>query len=243
MGMDRIGPEARKGVKQITDDFLAMLRGESSKGKEFPIAEMTAKAAELLEATARAGVISGTLIGGAAAAPLKVRIEAPVERRMEKQHHFSRADIIALAKNVINEAVGETPEGQIAIMQVTLARLASGKFGHTIHDVVYAENQFSWTAHEKNAVAATHPDAVTKLSKTLEHYLRGKSPSEMVRHLSSITGIPSSALFYKRSDWDEYNPQERRMSDDTKEMFKSLKEVARVGNHTFYAEPSRIAKK
>jgi spore germination cell wall hydrolase CwlJ-like protein len=58
-----------------------------------------------------------------------------------------------LTKNVYWEAGGEPFEGKVAVAQVTLNRLESGKFGNSICNVVFQKNvfyqtvicQFSWT--------------------------------------------------------------------------------------------------
>lgn len=54
-------------------------------------------------------------------------------------------DIECLAKNIYHEARGEGLRGQIAVAQVTLNRVASGKFQSSICKAVYANKQFSWT--------------------------------------------------------------------------------------------------
>lgn len=54
-------------------------------------------------------------------------------------------DIECLAKNIYHEARGEGLHGQIAVAQVTLNRVASGKFQSSVCKAVYAGKQFSWT--------------------------------------------------------------------------------------------------
>lgn len=56
-----------------------------------------------------------------------------------------KAEIFCLAKNIYYEARGESIEGQIAVAQVTMNRVASGAFHSTVCGVVYAYKQFSWT--------------------------------------------------------------------------------------------------
>ncbi len=62
-----------------------------------------------------------------------------------KIQHAKTQDIECLAKNIYHEARGEGLHGQIAVAQVTLNRVASGKFQSSICKVVYADRQFSWT--------------------------------------------------------------------------------------------------
>lgn len=65
--------------------------------------------------------------------------------KVAKTKHASPADITCLAKNIYHEARGEPIEGQLAVAQVTLNRVASGKFQSSICSAVYAHKQFSWT--------------------------------------------------------------------------------------------------
>jgi spore germination cell wall hydrolase CwlJ-like protein len=62
-----------------------------------------------------------------------------------KTKFASRIEINCLAKNIYHEARGESLQGQIAVAQVTVNRVASGKFQNNICNVVYADRQFSWT--------------------------------------------------------------------------------------------------
>lgn len=57
-------------------------------------------------------------------------------------------ETMCLAKNIYHEARGETIQGKLAVAKVTLNRVASGKFRHTICGVVYQPNQFSWTKYK-----------------------------------------------------------------------------------------------
>ena len=63
-----------------------------------------------------------------------------------------KAEIFCLAKNIYHEARGESIEGQIAVAQVTLNRVASKQFNRTVCGVVYAHSQFSWTLDSKRSV-------------------------------------------------------------------------------------------
>ncbi len=61
-------------------------------------------------------------------------------------------DLECLATNVYREARGESMEGQIAVAEVTLNRVYSGKYPSSICGVVYQKNQFSWTTKYKDVV-------------------------------------------------------------------------------------------
>lgn len=71
-------------------------------------------------------------------------------------------DIECLAKNIYHEARGEGLHGQIAVAQVTVNRVASGKFQSSICQTVYARKQFSWTLDKSKRVkdAKAWQDAV-----------------------------------------------------------------------------------
>ena len=58
-----------------------------------------------------------------------------------------------MAKIIWLEARGESREGQQAIAEIILNRLVSGKFGDSIHDVIYGEGQFRTTPFLKDADA------------------------------------------------------------------------------------------
>ena len=50
-----------------------------------------------------------------------------------------------LARNIYFEAGVESTKGKYAVAQVTMNRVASGKWGNDVCSVVYAPGQFSWT--------------------------------------------------------------------------------------------------
>ena len=54
-----------------------------------------------------------------------------------------------LARNIYYEAGIENRAGKVAVAQVTLNRLKSGRWGNDICSVVYAKAQFSWTLDKK----------------------------------------------------------------------------------------------
>ena len=68
---------------------------------------------------------------------LSVAMMAPPE--VDKEQHK------CLALNIYHEARSESMEGQIAVAQVTLNRVAHSEWPSTICEVVYEPKQFSWT--------------------------------------------------------------------------------------------------
>lgn len=61
-------------------------------------------------------------------------------------------ELVCLAENIYHEARGEGLQGQIAVAQVTLNRVRSGRFQNTVCKTVYAPSQFSWTLDKRKRV-------------------------------------------------------------------------------------------
>ena len=70
-------------------------------------------------------------------------------RDRESILEFTKADLNCLAKNIYNEARGQSYIGKVAVAQVTINRLEKNKWGNTICSVVMSKGQFSWTAEKK----------------------------------------------------------------------------------------------
>jgi spore germination cell wall hydrolase CwlJ-like protein len=70
-----------------------------------------------------------------------------------------------LARNIYWEAASEPFEGKVAVAQVTMNRVASGKFADSVCGVVYQKNvfyekvvcQFSWYCEGTHRQKAVHP--------------------------------------------------------------------------------------
>ncbi len=70
-----------------------------------------------------------------------------------------------LAKNIYWEAASEPFEGKVAVAQVTMNRLESGRFAKDVCGVVYQKNvimeriicQFSWACENTHKVRPVHP--------------------------------------------------------------------------------------
>jgi spore germination cell wall hydrolase CwlJ-like protein len=122
-----------------------------------------------------------------------------------------------LAKNIYHEAANEPFEGKAAVAQVTLNRVASGKFPDDICKTIYQKNmfyekvvcQFSWTC-----------DRVLKI-KPLNDAAYNESMAVAKKVLLEGFRLPSlkNALYYHAAYID---PKWNR------------KRVARIGQHIFY---------
>jgi len=125
--------------------------------------------------------------------------------------------LACLAKNVYHEAGSEPFEGKIAVAQVTMNRVASGKFPDDVCQTIYQKNifyervicQFSWTCDRSLKFKPVNPDnydqsMIAAQKVLLENY-----------RLPSL----SDALFYHA---DYINPKWNKT------------QVAKIGRHIFY---------
>jgi spore germination cell wall hydrolase CwlJ-like protein len=74
-----------------------------------------------------------------------------LEDIVNTQHRvsFTQRDWQCLTSNLYWEAGVEDDLGKYAVATVTLNRLATGRWGSSVCDVVYAPGQFSWTSRRK----------------------------------------------------------------------------------------------
>jgi len=89
------------------------------------------------------------LMGSALQAPI-------IDNNYKLISNIDNNQLNCLAQNVYYEAATESFEGKLAVAQVTLNRVNSGKFGKTICKTVYQKTnktcQFSWVCLNKNRV-------------------------------------------------------------------------------------------
>ena len=127
--------------------------------------------------------------------------------------------LACLTKNIYHEAGFEPFEGKVAVAQVTLNRVADGKFGRDVCDVVYSKNvvyqkiicQFSWTCDGKVAIK---PIATA-------HYREAEEVAKKV--LLEGFRLPSmkDAMYYHA---DYVNPRWGKP------------QITKIGRHIFYRE-------
>lgn len=156
---------------------------------------------------------------------------------------LSPLDIACLARNAFNEARGEGFEGQLGTILVALARVKSKRFAHSVCGVVYQPYQFSWTHDERILLAqAQNERKIDPIFAKLDALLGGQKIDEAIALLASLLKLPPNTLYYKRTDWDENKPEDAKkkgMSERAMRMWRSLKNVGIIGNHTFYTDPPR----
>lgn len=73
------------------------------------------------------------------------QLMAHVKQRQIEAAEFKANEEYCLAKNIYHEAGVESERGMIAVGQVTLNRVATGRWGNSICEVVHSYKQFSWT--------------------------------------------------------------------------------------------------
>lgn len=122
---------------------------------------------------------------------------------------IAKADIYCLAKNIYYEARGEPLEGQIAVAQVTMNRVASGAFHNTVCGVVYAYKQFSWT--------------LDKGRRIRDRKAWNASVDLAAAVLTRSIALPDFPALYFHTP--QVNPRWNR----------GKRIVARIGNHIFYS--------
>lgn len=212
-------------VKESLPDNLKKFMSDESSGGS-PLAAKKA----LRAATLGAGMVLGAGVTHPAAAEAEsIRIEVA-------DHIMNEQEVSYLIQNVYHESRGEPLKGQLAVAQVTLARLLARKFGKTLADVVFAQNQFSWTKDPRILMTRMNDETFQDLKTTIMFLVQNKPLGEAVAALAEQSEIPARAYYYKRTDWDENDPEEKRMSKATKEMFQKLKNVGVIGSHTFYTD-------
>ena len=127
-----------------------------------------------------------------------------------------------LAKNIYYEAGSESYEGKLAVAQVTLNRVNSGKFPSDICSVVYQKTvdqnlrticQFSWTCMAKELVSKN------KYTWEESQLIAKRALTEPVLH--DIIAESKALYFhasYIKPDWNR------------------TKIVKQIGNHIFYSK-------
>jgi spore germination cell wall hydrolase CwlJ-like protein len=124
-----------------------------------------------------------------------------------------------LTRNIYWEAAGEPFEGKVAVAQVTMNRVVSGKFGSGVCGVVYQKNvfykkvvcQFSWVCETNHKIRPVSPNSWAESEEVAKKVLL-----ENFR----LPGL-SQAMYYHAT---YVNPGWR------------LQRVTQIGQHIFYKE-------
>lgn len=141
---------------------------------------------------------------------------APV---MEGSARFIEKQLACLTKNIYWEAASEPFEGKVAVAQVTLNRVESGKFADTVCGVVYQKTslnsksvcQFSWFCENNHLVKTVHQPL----------YRESEEVAKMVLLEGFRLKSVNEALYYHA---DYVNPKWNKLK------------VSQIGRHVFYKE-------
>ena len=117
-----------------------------------------------------------------------------------------------LTKNIYHEAGVEDRAGKVAVAQVTLNRLKSGRWGNDICKVVYAKAQFSWTLSAKKRAEKPKGDLWNQSVEVAHEFVKGKR----------VQGLESSEFYH--TDYIS-----------TPKWAKAMSVAHKVGQHIFYA--------
>jgi spore germination cell wall hydrolase CwlJ-like protein len=134
--------------------------------------------------------------------------------RTPERLKYTTADSQCLAKNIYHEAGVEPIEGKYAVAQVTLNRLKTGRWGHSICDVVYSKAQFSWTLSKRKVREEPKGELWTE-SVTVARTVLDKG----VR----VPSLVQSTYYHA----DYVNPL----------WAKSVVKIQQIGQHVFYKKP------
>lgn len=126
---------------------------------------------------------------------------------------YSQKDVDCLAKNAYFEARGEGVKGMQAVIDVTLNRVESKKFGRSVCSVVHSKHQFSWTRSGNVKIQRDDPEYIIA-----EHLARSML-------VGAHRGISKGALYYHER---KINPTWSR----------KMRRTVRIKNHVFFVASS-----
>ena len=165
-------------------------------------------------------IILGILVSCYTAPTISAEIVTAVSQKQVSENVQRQVD--CLAKNIYYEAGSESYEGKLAVAQVTLNRVNSGKFPSDICSVVYQKTvdqnlrticQFSWTCMVKELVNKN------KYVWEESYMIAKRALTEPVLH---DTIAESNALYFHAV---YINPG-----------WSKTKVVKQIGNHIFYSK-------
>jgi spore germination cell wall hydrolase CwlJ-like protein len=126
---------------------------------------------------------------------------------------YTAKDLDCLSRNIFFEAGTEDTMGKYAVAQVTLNRLASGYWGHTVCAVVYSPDQFSWTADRELTTAKLDSD----------NWYESRAVAQAVLSQGFRIKTLKKALYYHA---DYANPPWR----------DNERQIGKIGKHIFYTK-------
>lgn len=184
---------------------------------QFPVAAVAAGQLAAATQTADSGPLSTSLVYSSldapqaaaddaapdADAPRPARLATLVSQTMDTATRVS-GDTECLARAVYFESRGEPLEGQLAVAQVILNRLASGKYASTVCGVINQRGQFSFNP--------------------------AKAPADS-RDWRTAKAIAAIAM---GDDWTSIAPQATAFHATRVNASWNMRKVSTIGNHVFY---------
>lgn len=159
-------------------------------------------------------ILARPATGNAVARPIPI-VEQPVENSTSIPAEpiltaHDKRQIQCLAENAYFEAGNQTEKGKIAVSNVVMNRVESGKFPKTpcavIHQKTGRTCQFSWVCEGKKKI------------RDWEEYIESREVAERV-YLNKVGDVTRGALFYHAN---YVNPRWK------------LRRVTTIGAHIFY---------
>lgn len=138
-------------------------------------------------------------------------VQQVVLYRSKERIQVSEKELDCLARNIFYEAGVEDRAGKVAVAQVTMNRLKTGRWGRDICSVVYAYAQFSWTLDKQKRQTTPKGELWQESIRVANDFVyKGKR----------VKGLESSTYYHA----DYVNPYWR----------KDVVKIQQIGQHIFY---------
>ena len=127
-------------------------------------------------------------------------------------------DLNCLTKNIYHEARGEPIDGQYAVAEVTMNRVASKHYPNTVCEVVYQANFDVIRKRDVSAFSWTELDATSPVDRRI--WKRAWKIAEEVYDEQAETRVEGALFYHSKSIRPRWSRGKRR--------------IARIGQHIFY---------
>ena len=158
------------------------------------------------------------LVAGAVAALAVLVYFAIVGHDRSREVRVRNQDLTCLAKNIYYEARGEPIDGQYAVAEVTLNRVASKHYPNTVCDVVYQEKFDVIRKRNVSAFSWTELDMSPPMDKTL--WAMAWNIAEEVYDEKADPRVEGALFYHSRYIRPRWS--------------RRKKPIAKIGNHVFY---------
>lgn len=132
--------------------------------------------------------------------------------------HLRNQDLNCLTKNIYYESRGEPIDGQYAVAEVTLNRVASKHYPNTVCDVVYQENFDVIRKRNVSAFSWTELDLTKPVDRKL--WKRAWKIAEEVYDEQAEPRVDGALFYHSKYIRPRWSRGKRR--------------IARIGRHIFY---------